>query len=182
MLKSILSIVFHPTQITKEFFKEEIHIRKILLILFIIECVSLWILSLENFREMNFMVFIGGIFFSIFGTYLMGAIGAIILYIFDKCMLKRLSTYKICFKLMLPQIIMDALVGLIIAILWIMELKLSTTVTFILELLKFIWFIVLLSYYLKKLYICKIKHVILVDITYSFLFVFPKILNNLYFY
>ena len=178
-MKDICLLVLFPKAITKDFIKNEIHIRTIVLRMFIIEFLSLCVLLLK-FSHLNFkLVLIGAVCFSLFGTYIVGGVDALILYILNKVIIKRISTYKTCFKLILPKIIIDAVLGIVAAIFGIIGIELPIEIKSVFGVLGFIYFIILLSYYLKQVYICRNAHIVFVDVVYSIFFVFPQIFNNL---
>lgn len=182
MFKPMLLFVFFPNKVNKNFIDEKIHIRETLLALFIVECCVILVALLSKYSNDSIIsIIMLAILLALFGTYFWGAFQTGILYLFDRIMLKRISTYKSCFKLMLPYLIIDGISPFINALIQLVGSELANIGLSIFSVSKLIWFIFLLSYYLKRLYICKTIHIIGFDVVYLTILCAPKALNYLLF-
>jgi hypothetical protein len=57
--------------------------------------------------------------------------------------------------------------------------EISREASLILSTLRFVCFIILFSYYLRNIYNCRVKHVALIDMVYSVLFIAPILGSNI---
>ena len=180
MYKSIVLFMFFPHKINKDFIKNKICIRNIIFVLFVVYFISLSIIFNNHFGNINMGVnIIFSIVCFIFEMCFIGIIDALILHIFDKKLMNRNLKFKTCYKLIIPKIITNAFVMFIQSVLVLIGLQISKAFSLILATLTFGYFIVLFSYYLRNVYNCQDRHIVLLDIVYSILIIAPIIALNL---